>query len=197
LSTCSLWLASVGECGTIDLFWGEQQTSWTLVSEGLHLSKTALIALAPLLEQPSALCRQALTDLEPVTLCHFMPTKPSIWEYLPQPERDHVPPRERQDRQVWPGYWIYHNRDDSISFGTEQRDYFGWLPAEITRAVPESLINTIASIVCHAHRMGRKEAHDYLKQFVLEQMSVPDIPHYPMNDLRKMTPPPLPPKSDK
>ena len=43
-----LWLASVGECGTIDLFWEEQQTTWTLVSEGLHLSKTALIALAPL-----------------------------------------------------------------------------------------------------------------------------------------------------
>ena len=126
-----------------------------------------------------------------------MPTKPSIWEFLPQPERDHIPPRDRQDHQVWPGYWIYHNRDDSISFGTEQRDYFGWLPAEITRAVPESVINTIASMVCHAHRMGRKEAYDYLKQFVLEQMRVPDIPHYPMNDLRKMTPPPLPPKSDK
>ena len=86
-----------------------------------------------------------------------------------------------------PGYWIYHNRDDSTSFGTEQRDYFGWLPAEVTRAVPESAINTIASMVCHAHRMGRKEAHDYLKQFVLEQMRVPDWPHYPMNDLRKMT----------
>jgi hypothetical protein len=43
--------------------------------------------------------------------------------------------------------------------------------------------------------VGRKEAHDYLKQFVLEQMRVPDLPHYPMNDLRKMTPPPLPPTS--
>ena len=32
---------------------------------------------------------------------------------------------------VWPGYWIYHYRNDSISFGTEERDYFGWLPAEI------------------------------------------------------------------
>jgi hypothetical protein len=124
-----------------------------------------------------------------------MPTNPSIWEFLPQPERDHIPPRDRQDHQVWPGYWIYHNRDDSISFGTEQRDYFGWLPAEITRAGPESVINTIASMVCHAHRMGRKEAYDYLKQFVLEQMRVPDIPHYPMNDLRKMTPPPLPPST--
>ena len=64
-----------------------------------------------------------------------MPTEPSIWEYLPQPERDCIPPRDRQDRQLWPGYWIYHNRDDSISFGTEERDYFGWLPAEITRAL--------------------------------------------------------------
>ena len=106
----------------------------------------------------------------------------------PRPERDHIRPRERQDRRGWPGYWIYHNRDDSISFGTEQRDYFGWLPAEITRAVPESVINTIASMVCHAQRMGRKEAHGYLQQFVLEQMRVPDLPHYPMNDLRRMTP---------
>ena len=122
--------------------------------------------------------------------------KPSIWDYLPQPERDSIQPRDRPDRQVWPGYWIYHNRDDSISFGTELRDYFGWLPAEITRAVPESLINTIASMVCHAHRMGRKEAYNFLKQFVLEQMRVPDWPHYPMNDLRKMTPPPLPPTRD-
>jgi hypothetical protein len=66
-----------------------------------------------------------------------MPTKPSIWEYLPQPERDSI----------------------------------------------------------YAHRVGRKEAYNFLKQFVLEQMRVPDLPHYPMNDLRKMTPPPLPPTS--
>jgi hypothetical protein len=136
------------------------------------------------------------TDLQPITPHLLMPTRPSIWDYLPQPERDQIPPRERHDRQVWPGYWIYHNRDDSISFGTEERDYFGWLPAEITRAVPESLINTIASMVCHAHRMGRKEAYNFLKQVVLEQMRVPDWPHYPMNDLRKMTPPPLPPTQD-
>jgi hypothetical protein len=51
------------------------------------------------------------------------------------------------------------NRDDSISFGTEQRDYFGWLAAEITHAVPESVINTIASMVCHAHRMGGARKH--------------------------------------
>jgi hypothetical protein len=105
------------------------------------------------MEHPSARCRQALPDLEPITPSHLMPTKPSIWEFLPQPERDHIPPRERQDRQVWPGYWIYHNRDDSISFGTEQRDYFGWLPAEITRAVPESVINTIASRI---RKLGSK-----------------------------------------
>ena len=67
-----------------------------------------------------------------------------------------------------PRYWIYHNRDESIPFGTEQRDYFGWLPSEISRAVPESVINSITSMGCHAHRMGRKEAHHYLKQFVLE-----------------------------
>ena len=58
-----------------------------------------------------------------------MPTRPSIWKYLPQPEGDCIPPRDRHDRQTWPGYWIYQNRDDSISLGTEERDSFGWLPA--------------------------------------------------------------------
>jgi hypothetical protein len=42
-----------------------------------------------------------------------------------------------------------------------------------------------------------KEAYDYLKQFVLEQMRVPDLPHHPMNDLRNITPPPLPPAPDR
>ena len=157
--------------------------------------RTALIVLASLPRNLGQM-QQALPDLDPITLCHFMPTKPSIWE-IPTAQRDPIPPRDRQDHQIWPGYWIYHNRDHSISFGTAQRNDFGWLPAEITRAVPESVINTIASMVCHAHRMGRKEAHDYLKQFVLEQMRVPDLPHYPMNDLRKLTPPPLPPTPDK
>ena len=31
------------------------------------------------------------------------------------------------------------------------------------------------------------EERDYLKLIVLEQMRVPDWPHYPMNDLRQMT----------
>ena len=81
----------------------------------------------------------------------------------------------------------------SISFGTEERDYFGWLPAEITHAVLESVINDIASMVCHAHRMGRKEAYNFLKQFVLELKRVPDWPHYSMNDLWENGPPSLPP----
>jgi len=49
-------------------------------------------------------------------------------------------------------------------------------------------------MVCHAHRKGRTEAYNFLKQFVLEQMRVPDWQHYPMNDLRKITPPPPPPQ---
>jgi len=191
-----LSLASAGECGTIDVFRGEQQATGTLVSvvciffqNGAYRPCSA--SEATFGQMPASFNRFGTNHTIPT-----MPMKPSIWEFLPQPERDHIPPRDRQDRQVWPGYWIYHNRDDSISFGTEQRDYFGWLSAEITRAVPESLINTIASMVCHAHRMGRKEAYDYLKQFVLEQMRVPDWPHYPMNDLRRMTPPPLPSTPD-
>jgi hypothetical protein len=42
-------------------------------------------------------------------------------------------------------------------------------------------------MVGRAHRKGRKEADNFLKQFVLGQMRAPDWPHYPMNDLRKMT----------
>jgi hypothetical protein len=36
-------------------------------------------------------------------------------------------------------------------------------------------------------RKGRKEAYNFLNQFVLEQMRVPDWPHYPMN-LRRCHP---------
>jgi hypothetical protein len=57
--------------------------------------------------------------------------RPSIWDYLPQPEKDSIPPHEREDRQVFTGYWIYYNRNGSVSFGTETRDYFGTMPAEI------------------------------------------------------------------
>ena len=38
----------------------------------------------------------------------------SIWDYLPQPERDCIPPEDREDRQVYTGYWIYYNRDGSV-----------------------------------------------------------------------------------
>ena len=51
--------------------------------------------------------------------------RPSIWDYLPQPEKDCIPPQDREDRQVYTGYWIYYNRDGSVLFGTETREYFG------------------------------------------------------------------------
>jgi hypothetical protein len=118
---------------------------------------------------------------------------PSIWDYLPQPERDCIPPQDREDRQVYRGYWIFYNRDGSVSFGTETREYFGTLPAEIVRAVPESVINCIACTIFEAHRTGRREAYIYLKEFVLEKLEVPDWPLDPMPKLPRMTPPPLPP----
>ena len=69
--------------------------------------------------------------------------RPSIWDYLPQPEKDCVPPQDREDRQVYTGYWIYYNRDGSVLFGTETREYFGTLPAEIARAHVASLPKTL------------------------------------------------------
>ena len=58
---------------------------------------------------------------------------------------------------------------DSIFFGIEERDYFRWLPARNHSRRPESVINTIGSLDS-PRRMGRKEASNFLKQFVLEQM---------------------------
>jgi hypothetical protein len=75
----------------------------------------------------------------------------------------------------------------------QTREYFGTLPAEIARAVPESVINCIACIIFDAHRTGRREAYTYLKEFVLEKLEVPDWPLDPMPKLARMTPPPLPP----
>jgi len=68
-------------------------------------------------------------------------------------------------------------------------------PAEIARAVPESVINRIACIVFQAHRTGRKEAYTFLKEFILEKLEVPDWPLDPMPKLPRTTPPPLPPQS--
>jgi hypothetical protein len=120
--------------------------------------------------------------------------RPSIWDYLPQPERDRIPPQEREDRHVYGGYWIYYNRSGSVSFGTQIREYFGTLPAEIARAVPESVINCLACMIFEAHRAGRKEAYNYLKEFVLEELAVPDWPRDPLPRLPSKTPPPLPPQ---
>ena len=103
--------------------------------------------------------------------------------------------QDREDRQVYTGYWIYYNRDGSVLFGTETREYFGILPAEIVRAVPESVINCIACIVFGAHRSGRREAYTYLKEFVLEKLEVPDWPLDRLPKLPRKTPPPLPPES--
>jgi hypothetical protein len=111
--------------------------------------------------------------------------RPSLWDYLPQPEKDCIPPQDREDRQVYTGYWIYYNRDGSVLFGTETREYFGILPAEIARAVPESVINCIACIVFEAHRSGRREAYTYLKEFVLEKLEVPDWPLDPCRSFRE------------
>jgi hypothetical protein len=121
--------------------------------------------------------------------------RPSIWNYLPQPEKDCIPPQDREDRQVYTGYWIYYNRNGSVSFGTDTREYFGILPAEIARAVPESVINCIACMIFEAHRAGRREAYTYLKEFVLEKLEVPDWPLDPMPKLPRKTPPPLPPEA--
>ena len=38
----------------------------------------------------------------------------------------------------------------------------GTLPAEIVRAVPESVINCVACLIFEAHRTGRREAYNYL-----------------------------------
>jgi len=48
-----LSLASAGECGTIDVFWGEQQATGTLVSVVCHLFPKR--RLSPLLRQRSNL----------------------------------------------------------------------------------------------------------------------------------------------
>jgi hypothetical protein len=96
--------------------------------------------------------------------------RPSIWDYLPQPGRDYVPP---QDRQVIREYWIFYNRDGSVSFGTETQEYFRSLPAEIVRAVAESVISCIACTIFEAHRTGRREAYTYLKEFVRKSSKFP------------------------
>jgi hypothetical protein len=75
----------------------------------------------------------------------------------------------------------------------ETREYFGSFPAQIVRAVPESVINGIACKVFEAHRTGRREAYTYLKDFVLGKAGGARLALDPMPKLPRMTPPPLPP----
>jgi hypothetical protein len=39
--------------------------------------------------------------------------RPSIWDYLPQLERDCIPSQDREDRRVYAGYWIFYDRNGS------------------------------------------------------------------------------------
>ena len=88
------------------------------------------------------------------------------------PERDRIPPRDRDDRQTWPGYCIYHNHDDSISFGTEEREYF--LASGRNHPCRPRIRHQHHRLhgLPRAHRKGRKEAYSFLKQFVLEHVRV-------------------------
>jgi hypothetical protein len=174
----------------LNVVWKEQR-----IEKSIPVFESSHPAIMPCSEAGAPSGKPRLTRIGNQHFLPFMPTTPSIWDYLPQPERDCIPPRERHDRQTWPGYWIFYNRDGSVSFGTETREYFGLLPAEIVRAVPESVINCIACTVFEAHRTGRRDAYTYLKEFVLEKLEVPDWPLDPMPKLPRMTPPPLPPES--
>ena len=126
-----------------------------------------------------------------------MPRKPSIDDFDWGPFEQYDRPRDRADYQLWPGYWIYHNRDDSISFGNDVRDYFGTIPAAIAVLIPAGLVLMIAGLIAEGHRAGRKEARDYLERFVLSELEVPRWPHEPMRNVRAMTPPPLPGSEEK
>ena len=55
-----------------------------------------------------------------------------------------------EGRQVYRGYWIFYDRDGSVSFGTETHEHFGSLPAEIVRAVPESSSTPLRHAASHA-----------------------------------------------
>ena len=110
-----------------------------------------------------------------ILLCYSMTHESAFHLGLPSAAREGLRSAPGSERPAGSyGYWIYYNRDGSVLFGTETREYFGILPAEIARAVPESVINCIACIVFGAHRSGRREAYTYLKEFVLEKLEVPD-----------------------
>ena len=67
-----LWLASVGECGTIEAVLGGTAGHRDARLGGLHLFQNGAYRLCFAMQRPSAKCRQALTDLEQshfATLC--------------------------------------------------------------------------------------------------------------------------------
>jgi hypothetical protein len=84
--------------------------------------------------------------------------RPSIRDYLPQPEKECIRPRIGKTGRIVQDTGFTTTWDGSVLFGMETREYFGILPAKIARAVPESVINCVACIVFGAHRSGRKES---------------------------------------
>ena len=71
---------------------------------------------------------------------------PSIWDYLPQPNRDCIPARESGRPAGLYRLLDFYNRDGSVSFGTETREYFGTLAAEIARASDRSMTVVIVGL---------------------------------------------------
>ena len=94
-----------------------------------------------------------------------MPTEPSIWD---SSHKQSSPPFPRATARIvsLARLSFLTTAMTRFSFGTEERDYFGWLPAESARTVPDSLIDTIRSMVCHARTWGERK-HALAEQFVL------------------------------
>ena len=170
----------------------ERDSALRNVRFGVLLSShQALIARVPLGQMPASPNR-----LKPITPCLLMPAKPSICESLPATRtRLHSatrPPGSSNLARLLDLPQPRRLRSPSArSSGTTSAGFQPKLLAPFRSRSSTPSPRWFATPI----EWGEKEAHNFLQQFVLEQMRVPDWPHYPMTDLRKLTPPPLPPTS--
>jgi Ni/Co efflux regulator RcnB len=159
-------------------------------------SHQALIALASLAKQPSAKCRQALPDLEPITLRHLCPRN---LRFGSSSHNQNETTFHRATAKIV-------RSGPATGFTTTAMTRFPSARSSGTTSAgfqPKSLApsrsrSSTPSPRWFATPTAWAEGSVRLPETIRSrEMRVPDWSHYPMNHLRKMTPPPLPPTPDK
>ena len=107
-------------------------------------------------------------------------TEPSIRQFLLQQNETKFHRTPARIVKSGPATGFITNRDESISFGTGQRDYLPGL--QLTALAPSPSRSSTRSPRWFATltALGRQEAYKYSKDFVLEELAISEWPRDPL-----------------